>query len=145
MGWLGFRYRFGWNPSPKLHFAIAVSMTVIAAAMGVYFYLAAERQLDRSELLTGIVIESRVSSDGMHSPIISYEDAQGEKQSFVSKLSSSPQRYFEGDSVEVLIRPDTQQPMLKNFITVYALPLFLGVFSTICCLGSFVIYVTRVK
>ncbi len=131
-----FRWSGGWSPSPKTHFMIALCLTLISLFLSIALFFSAYQSLKAGTVVDGVVIRSISGGEGFHTPIIEYFNSRGDSKRFRSKLASRPQRYFEGDKVKVIIPDSGGPPKLKNFITVYGLPAFAGVFSCICFMGQ---------
>lgn len=138
------RYEWGSSPKPKVHLAVALSMALIAAVIAGYLYIDARTTLAKADLIEGIVVDSLVDA-GMHTPKIEYSAVDGSKRQFVSRFSSSPQKYFVGDSVVLVIQEGESKPKLKSFITFYGLSAFAGIFSIISFVGAFGVYYLRVR
>ena len=138
-------YSFGWSPRPKIHFAIAIFMFVSTAIVAFVLYLQTTNDLSASRTFDGVVVDSRPGSNGMHTPVIEFKDNHGKIIRFRSKYSSSPQKYFRGDSVKILVNNETGNPKLMNFFTIYGLTFFATIFSLICLIGAIGIYFIRVR
>jgi hypothetical protein len=119
-------------------------MALVAAAIATYLYIDARTTLAKSELIEGVVVDSIVDA-GMHTPSIEYVTVDGNKQQFLSRFSSSPQKYLVGDSVELMIQEGESKPQLKSFFTIYGLAAFAGIFSIISFVGAFGVYYLRVR
>jgi len=142
---INFQFNYGWNPRPKIHLGIAVFMCVATAIVAIILYLHETKYLETSSIIKARVIDSKISRDGMYTPIIEYKDTSGKSYQFTSRFSSRPQEYFNGDLVEVLLPADQSKPRLKNFINLYGLSSFAAMFSSICFISCFGIYYLRVK
>ncbi|USD35836.1 DUF3592 domain-containing protein [Ferrimonas sp. SCSIO 43195] len=139
------RFSYEWNPRPKIHLAIAVSIALFTGLLSFYLYFDTIKNLSASTVTKGLVVESKISASGMHTPIITFQRGEGETEQFVSSLSSSPQKYFIGDTVDVIVSEETGKPRLLNFFSIYGLTSFAALFSTVCWLGSLSIYFLRVR
>lgn len=138
-------WAWNWSPSPKIHFAIALVVTIVALILFFVSFSYSYRQVTQNPIVDGIVVKSIHGGDGVHTPIIEYNSpAEGVKR-FTSKLSSRPQSYFAGDPVKVILVGPELQPKLNSFFSIYGLSAFFLLFSSICAIGTTVIYFTRVK
>lgn len=136
---------FGFNPRPKIHLIITMAMAVLTGVIALYLYMDAASTLGSSQKTNGVVINSIVSSSGMHTPVIQYSSANGISHEFKASFESSPQQYFEGDIVEVLIQGDNKPPKVVNFFTIYGISAFAACFSLVCVFGSVMVYFLRVR
>ncbi len=102
-------------------------------------------QITKNPVVNGTVVKSVSNIDGMHAPIIEYRSPNKGITQFRSKHSTRPQRYFIGDSVEVILVGEDFEPKLKSFFSVYGLSAFFVLFSLISTIGTFAVYRTRVK
>lgn len=140
-----FRGQFRWSPSPNVHFAIAMIMAVAALVLCAVLFYQARADVAKATLVEGVVVKSLVVGDATHIPVISYIDAAGQQRLFKSNLSTTPQRYFKGDRVQVMLSGVEGRPKLKNLFTVYGLAGFAGLFSLICFIGATAVYYTRIR
>lgn len=138
-------YGWGWSPKPKIHLAITISMAVFTGFLALYLYFNAVKHLSDSIITEGVVVDSNVSTSGMYTPIIEFQLGEGKTARFVSSFSSNPQKYFNGDTVEVIVSSETGKPDLLNFLTLYGLTCFAAVCSVISMLGSLGVYFLRVR
>ncbi len=120
-------------------------MFIVSAIIALILFNKSLDDLAASTVVEGVVVASKVSGDGMYSPVIEYQMENGKAIKFKANFSSRPQRYFNGDVVEVLVNTKTGKPKIKNFFVVYGLPAFAAIFSLICLLGSIGIYFMRVR
>jgi len=120
-------------------------MTIAATLLCIISFLYSMREIKKSPIVKGVVVKSELNSNGKHTPIIEYNSPTKETKWFRSRLSTSPQFYFVGDTVEVILAGDDYEPKLKNFFNIYGLSAFLLLFATISAIGSIIIYRTRVK
>lgn len=140
-----FSFSYGWSPKPKIHLAIALFMFIITGLLSIFLFKSASDNLAMSVIVSGVVVDSKINNEGMHAPVIKYESSDGKSYTFLSGFSSNPKKYFKGDVVEVVISKEDTKPRLKNFFTIYGLPLFAAIFSFICLIGSIGIYFRRVR
>jgi len=142
---INIQFSFGWSPKPKIHFSMAILMFVIAGMVSALLYINANNDLATSIIVKGAVVASKVNSEGLHTPIVEYKNPEGEMLKFISQFSSNPQKYFNGDIVDVVISGETGKPTLKNFFTIYGLSAFAALFSLISLIGAIAIYFLRVR
>ncbi|MDQ7050148.1 MAG: DUF3592 domain-containing protein [Enterobacterales bacterium] len=133
---INLQFNYGWNPRPKIHLGIAIFMCLATAITAVVFYFNASEYLETSTIIKAKVIDSKISSDGMYTPIIEYKDPKGGYSQFTSRFSSKPQEYFVGDVVEILLAAETSKPRLKNFVNIYGLASFAAFFHLFALLAA---------
>lgn len=139
------RFVYGWSPRPKTHLLIALLLAVVSTAVASYFAIAAYTQQQRLVHTSGLVIDSLLNRKQLHTPVIEYVDATGQRRQFVSNTSSYPQRYFVGDQVDLTIDPLTGERTVGFLTNNLALAGFFGLFSLIAWLGSLAVYWVRVR
>ncbi|WP_147374044.1 hypothetical protein [Flagellimonas lutimaris] len=96
-------WSWSWSPRPKSHFLIAMTLTIVATVLCILSFLYSIREIEKSPIVKGVVVQSEISSGGKHIPIIAYNLPTGGTKRFRSRFSSRPQFYFVGDTVEVLL------------------------------------------
>lgn len=139
------QWSWSWNPRPKIHFTIALIVTIAATILSIVSLLYSYRQITQNPIVEGIVINSIGGVDVLHTPIIEYNSPTKGRTHFKSRLSSSPQKYFVGDKVKVILIGQDYKPKLKSFLTVYGLSTFLVLFTSIFAIGTTAVYNFRVK
>jgi type II secretory pathway pseudopilin PulG len=139
------QFSYGWNPQPKRHLLIALLLAGLATVLTGYFAWQAHTQLQRSQQVRGLVVDSYVTSKGLHTPLIEYTDLSGKLQQFKSSVSTSPQQYFIDDQVDVLIDPISGEVTLGSVTKDVVLAGFFGLFSLIAWIGAFGVYWIRVR
>jgi hypothetical protein len=142
---INFRFNYGWSPSPVIHFAIVLIMCFSSGLISLFSFKMAHDDLAKSSIVKGVVVESKISASGMHTPVVEYETADGKMSQFLAVFSTKPQKYFEGEIVEVIISKDAEKPKVKNFFTIYGISAFAAVFSFISLIGAIGIYFMRVR
>ncbi len=138
-------WSWSWSPRPKIHFLIALGITLVAITLFFVSFSYSYRQVTQNPIVEGIVVKSVSGADGVHTPIIEYNSLTEGVKRFKSKLSSKPQSYFVGDSVQVILIGPEYSPKLKSFFGVYGLSAFFFLFSSICVIGTTAIYFFRVR
>ena len=137
-------FRFGWSPKQPWHSITVLVMGLIAGIASYGFYDFAENELRSAVQVVGLVRDSIVSENGMHRPVIEFENENGENIVFRSSYSSKPQSYFKGDEVEILYFPGIEKkPKIKSIFTIWGAAIFSGVFSIFSFIMSVVIWVLR--
>ena len=107
-----------------------IVLGLLTAAISYDFYSYSAEELKSGSHTIGVVRASIISKKGMHRPVIEFKNGAGEISVFKSSISSSPQRYFVGDEIEVLYFSETgKKPRIKNTLTTWGAALFFGGFS----------------
>jgi len=142
---LQWNWSWNWNPRPKTHFAIVLTVTLLATILSIVAFLYSYRQITQNPIVEGIVVKSVTGGDDMQTPIIEYSSPTNDRKRFKSKLRSNRQLYFVGDRVEVILIGSDYKPKLKSFLSVYGLSAFLALFASISAVSTTVIYNSRIK
>ncbi|WP_421803967.1 DUF3592 domain-containing protein [Flagellimonas sp.] len=137
--------KWNWSPKPKIHFTIALTLCLMTAFLSIGSLFYAIHQITQNPIVEGVVVESTLGIDGKHAPIIEYDSPTEGRTRFKSTISTKPQRYFVGDTVEIVLVGEEFQPKHKSFFSIYGLSIFFFGFSIIAALGSLAIFRTQLK
>lgn len=75
---------------------------LVLTAVGIYLYYDMERFEKTSMSARGVVIDMTGKPGGKSAPVIQFTDANGYRQTFVSRSSSKPPKYEVNDNVDVV-------------------------------------------
>ena len=137
-------FRFSWSPKQPWHSISVIVIGLIMGAVAYFFYDYSVKELESAIHAEGIVSRSIINKNGQHTPIIQFKNKKGKVITFLASISSTPQKYFEGDKVKVLYFSEkNKKPRINNWLSNWAVTTFFTVFSIFSFIMSGVIWLVR--
>ncbi|KQO75669.1 DUF3592 domain-containing protein [Rhizobium sp. Leaf262] len=97
---------------------IAWAFTVfglVFAGVGAFFFYQDSQFAQRAQTAQGVVSEVvRKTRESSYTAIVRFTDSQGRQQEMADRINSSPPRFSQGDTVEVLYDPQSPSNALVN-------------------------------